>query len=289
MTSDVFAESAVAIDAPRRALRLVVAYLAATAIPVVNNAIASGGSHGAITAAMHVSVLAACIAILSNRQPRSEWIAWVPLILWPALYAEVPAVIGGLGSSFHDVTVQAWESAIFGGQPARTLASAVPNAAISELLHAGYLSYYGLIFLPPALLFARGHRDEFARTVFAITAVWLVCLAAFAVFPVAGPRYGWEAPAPHGPVRSLVRWLLEAGSARGTAFPSSHVAVAMAQTIVALRFQRRVGIVAGIATVLLAVGAVYGGFHYAVDVIAGAVTGVLVVEVVPWRPVQLSS
>jgi membrane-associated phospholipid phosphatase len=36
-------------------------------------------------------------------------------------------------------------------------------------------------------------------------------------------------------------------------------------------------------TVLLATGAVYGGFHYAVDVIAGAlVGGVAAVVAVPW-------
>jgi membrane-associated phospholipid phosphatase len=46
------------------------------------------------------------------------------------------------------------------------------------------------------------------------------------------------------------------------------------QTAVALRWQPRVGLIAAIATIALSIGAVYGGFHYAVDVLAGAVLGV---------------
>jgi membrane-associated phospholipid phosphatase len=74
-----------------------------------------------------------------------------------------------------------------------------------------------------------------------------------------------------------VLWLLEAGSARGTAFPSSHVAVAVVQSAFALKYQRRVGWVATVATILIGCGAVYGGFHYATDVIAGAALGLAVV------------
>jgi membrane-associated phospholipid phosphatase len=67
--------------------------------------------------------------------------------------------------------------------------------------------------------------------------------------------------------------LVELGSSRGAEFPSSHVAVAMAQSIMALRWQRRLGMVMFIATLLLSVAVVFAGFHYAVDVIAGAAVG----------------
>jgi len=119
----------------------------------------------------------------------------------------------------------------------------------------------------------------------AVTAACLVCLAAFTVFPVAGPRYLWGAPpgVPHGPARTFATWLLELGSARGTAFPSSHAAVAAAQSMMALRVQRPVGLVASVATLLLSVGAVYGGFHYAIDVLAGLTLGVVVVALVDRR------
>jgi membrane-associated phospholipid phosphatase len=270
-------------DIAGRTLRVLAVYLALTAIPVMRAGMMGATSSGLVVAALHTTMLAAIIALVVMGRA-ADLVAWLPLALWPALYAEVPTVIAGLGGSFHDATVQGWERAIFGGQPAFTLAGAIPSRALSELLHLGYLSYYPLIYLPPILLFVRGRRAEFAQTVFALTCVWVACLVAFAVFPVEGPRYQWSPPAELGPIRMLVLVLLESGSARGTAFPSSHVAVAVVQTMAALRYQPRVGAIASVATVLLACGAVYGGFHYAVDVIAGAALGLFVGRMTVSRP-----
>ena len=283
MTSDAVLPTDRAHGDGNSSLRLVAAYLAATTFPLIRAA-ATAGPRAAVICGIHLMVLAGVVTVLTQRPWRDDIVAWIPLVLWPALYAEVPAVIAGLGTRFHDSTAQAWDLALFGTQPSRSLAGALPNAGLSELVHAGYLSYYALIYLPPALLFASGRRADFGRTVFAVTAVCIACLVAFVVFPVAGPRYLWGAPPeiPHGPVRALATWLLELGSARGTAFPSSHAAVAAAQSMMALRVQRRVGVVASVATLLLSVGAVYGGFHYAIDVLVGVGLGVAIVALVDW-------
>jgi membrane-associated phospholipid phosphatase len=284
MTSDVVVANAGAQDAGYWSLRLVAAYLAAALFPLIRAA-ATAGPRAAVVCGIHLVVLAGVLTVLAARPRRDDVAAWIPLILWPALYAEVPTVIAGLGTAFHDMTVQRWDLALFGTQPSQRLAGALPNTGLSELVHVGYLSYYALIYVPPAVLFASGRRTDFARTVFAVTAVCLACLVAFVTFPVAGPRYLWGAPpdVPHGPARAFATWLLELGSARGTAFPSSHAAVAAAQSMMALRVQRPVGLVASFATLLLSVGAVYGGYHYAVDVLAGLSLGVIVVALVDRR------
>jgi membrane-associated phospholipid phosphatase len=119
--------------------------------------------------------------------------------------------------------------------------------------------------------------------------VYAVCFLVFIMFPVEGPRYAWGAPTgvPGGAVRSFSLAVLERGSSRGTAFPSSHAAVAVAQSIVALRYQRRVGIVVSVTSVLLMIGAVYGGFHYAIDIVAGAAIGAVAsVVVITRRPAR---
>jgi membrane-associated phospholipid phosphatase len=105
--------------------------------------------------------------------------------------------------------------------------------------------------------------------------VYGVCWSAFVLFPVQGPRYLW-APSPlwpHGPVRELTLHLLSAGSSRGAAFPSSHVAVAAVQAVVLWRTHRVLGAIVAAATVAIGLGAVYGGFHYAIDAVAGAALG----------------
>ena len=78
---------------------------------------------------------------------------------------------------------------------------------------------------------------------------------------------------PDGPVRRLVLALLEAGSSRGAAFPSSHVAVATTQFVMVVRYQPRLSFFVFAISLGLAAGAVYGGFHYAVDALAGVAVG----------------
>lgn len=191
------------------------------------------------------------------------------------LYSELPALIAAAGHSvLFDATVVHWEGSVFGGQPAREMASAWPSYLLSETLHAAYLSYYGIIVVVPAALYARRRLAEFDQAMFVLMLTFVACFSAYLVFPVAGPRYLWPAAIHPGPVRAATLWLLDARSSRGTAFPSSHVAVSVTQSILALHFLGvRHGAIVATLTAGLALGAVYGGFHYAIDVVAGAVVG----------------
>jgi len=230
-----------------------------------------------VLAALHaVGVLVAAWTLVDQRAPARAIGDLLPLIVAPVLYGEIPLLIAALGSSFHDDIVQEWEQSLFGVQASRALATTVPSAAVSEVLHLGYLGYYPLIFVPPLLLYARRERRGYAETVAALTFVYVVCWVVFAVAPVEGPRYLWNADAPDGPVRRFTVALLAAGSSRGAAFPSSHMAVSTAQAAMALRWQPRVGIVATLVALLVGFGAVYGGFHYGVDVLTGAALGLVI-------------
>jgi membrane-associated phospholipid phosphatase len=239
---------------------------------------------GAGVAVAHV---AAVVCLWWSLRSTSRIADWLPLFLVPFLYAELPYLIG-VGAVLRDPVVQGWEAALFRGQPARTLARSLPSAALSELLHLGYLLYYPIVYVPPLLLYVTGRHEEYAQTVLVLMLTYAICFAIFALFPVEGPRYAWGAPpvVPGGPVRSLALAILERASSRGTAFPSSHAAVAAAQSVVALRYQRGVGVVVTVTSILLMVGAVYGGFHYAVDVLAGAVLGIAIALVVATRPAR---
>ena len=168
------------------------------------------------------------------------------------------------------------------------LAARLPGACValfSELVHASYFAYYFMVLVPPVMLACRGRWRAFNHTVLALTTVFVACFVLFLIFPAAGPRYLWPAPAgiPPGFFRALTMRVLEAGSSRGTAFPSSHVAIAVVASFAALRYQRPTGIVVALLTLLMGVGAVYGGYHYAIDVIAGLVLGLVIGARVLWR------
>ena len=223
-----------------------------------------------------ILLVAVAIATWVPRVP--AWVRhWTPLASLLFLYSELPALIAAAGHvATQDRLVLAWEQAVFGMQPARAWATAWPSAVLSELLHLGYLSYYGIIVVVAAALQWRRRDLDVARAVFVLLWAFLGCFAAYLVFPVAGPRYLWESAASvDGPVRRLTLWLLDARSSRGTAFPSSHVAVATTQCVIAWHYFGRRAALLALLTLLLASGAVYGGFHYAVDVVAGGGGGLV--------------
>ena len=251
---------------------LVAAYLVATVAPMVMYARATSHS---LPLVAHLLALIGTAAVLTVRQPWTRPVRdWLPLIVGPFLYIELRWLIAGFGIPHADTLVQGWESALFAGNPSATWAPAMPVRWMSEVLHAAYASYYLIVYLPPAVLWLRRKRTAFATTMLALTIVYGLCFLTYLFFPVDGPRYLiGPAAAPEGPMRAFVLRLLDEGSSRGTAFPSSHVAASVVASLAALRSQRPVGIAASIMTVGLALATVYGGFHYAVDALAGFVVG----------------
>jgi membrane-associated phospholipid phosphatase len=225
--------------------------------------------------AIHFAVLFGVMAVTWTPSLPSWLRAWTPLALLLFLYSEMPVLIQAAGhADTLDAVVIGWEQAIFGSQPAQAWARGNPSTALSEVLHLAYVAYYPIIYVVPVALWFSGRQRDFDSAVFALLLTFVACFIIYIAFPVAGPRYLWPSSAPGGWFRSLATWLLEARSSRGTAFPSSHVAVACAQSVLAVRFFGARGAVVAVVTVGLALGAIYGGFHYAIDVVAGAVLGV---------------
>lgn len=265
------------LRAPRAAARITSSYLALGLVPLTVGVVHDGLTiaTGAVLM-LHFGALA--IAVVAGIRPNGRWqqlADFLPLAMIPLLYAELPYLIGGWGSGFRDAVVQRWELQVFGGHLSRTLAGLPAATWVSEPLHAAYLSYYAMIYAPLLYLYTRSSREGFRECVAAVMLTFVICFAAFVVFPVQGPRYLWSpSPAmPDGPFRRLAVAVLEGGSSRGAAFPSSHMAVAVVQAFMAVRWRVPGAVVICAAAALLGVGAVYGGFHYAIDMAAGALLG----------------
>ncbi|HEY4130121.1 MAG TPA: phosphatase PAP2 family protein [Gemmatimonadaceae bacterium] len=244
----------------------------------VTGAILAVGHHPAL-AVVHALLLCALVWATGSEQRVARLVGDVgPLLLMPALYAELPQLIAVIGNGYHDLLIQHLELRVFGEHPSRTFAGRFPITALSEVLHAGYLTYYPAVFVPAAWLYAKRERRGFAQLVLGVAATYAVCWAIFICFPVEGPRYEWVAPAgvPDGAVRRLALAILTGGSSRGAAFPSSHMAISVVQTVVMWRWSRGAALVLAVLATLVGLGAVYGGFHYGIDIVAGGLLGALI-------------
>jgi membrane-associated phospholipid phosphatase len=198
-----------------------------------------------------------------------------PLFLLLGLYSELDILSLG-PSTVHDQVVQQWELLVFGTQISREWWQTAPSPFWSTVLHGAYLSYY-LIVSAPALYFAwRGDLQAVRRFVLVVMATFILCYLVFMFFPVAGPYYLFPRPASwftdNLPAR-LAYQALASGSSYGAAFPSSHVAAALAATLAAAQTSRRLGLLLLVPTVLLTAGVVYCQMHYGVDALAGLAVG----------------
>lgn len=210
---------------------------------------------------------------------------WYLLALIPALYTELATLnVAVFNGRYFDSLIIGAEQRVFGTQPSHELAHALPYLPLSEFLHFSYISYYLIIYVPAIYLYARGRHEAFRQLVFNLMLAFFAHYVFFIYFPVQGPRYMFAAP--DGPIArgyfyQLAHRILEAGSSRGAAFPSSHVGVSAAQT--AFAFLTIPALAPGVLLLSLglALGAVYGGFHYATDAIVGALYGLLLFWLAP--------
>lgn len=262
--------------------RVLLAYLAVVTAVAVYRAPAQPGCWWVVAAN---ALIAALIAVLTNpglgrlgRTLREIY----PLLMLPGLYGQLD-VLNGSGIRVHDELVQRWELAVFGAQVSRAWWQAAPSRLWSTVLHAAYFAYYFIVTIPAFVFLGRGDLVAARRFVLAVMTTFAVCYLAFIFFPVAGPYYTFARPAAwflDNPAARLVYDTLARGSSYGAAFPSSHVAAAVAAAIATAQRSPRLGLVLLVPTMLLTVGVVYCQMHYAVDALAGLALGGVVALVV---------
>ena len=253
---------------------VLIAYVLATGVLWAVTA----GSRGLLMAALHLVAAAGLLWFARVPVPRNRVLAFFrlfyPVAITPLFYTELATLNQMLFPGYFDAAVQDWEAAIFGSQLSMIAdVPALANKWLSEILHTGYFSYYFIMPVAAAgALAAAGARASHRVTTTTALAFYVSYLC-FAVFPVGGPRYEFQAiggAIADGPVYQLVHRLLEGGSSRGTAFPSSHVAVSMATWLATWGASRTLFWILAPFTISLALGTVYGRFHYGLDAAIGA-------------------
>ena len=185
--------------------------------------------------------------------------------------------------TFDDWIVR-WENRLFNGQPSTYLSARFPSVALSEYLHLCYLSYYFIPVSLPVMLYFRGKGEAFFETLFAELFTFNICLIWYIFMPVAGPRYFEEKikePLSNAPLCKLTHAILSRASTKGTAFPSSHSAVAIVVLLCAARYDLVSFVILFPFCTGLVVGTVYGRFHYALDAVVGVLLGVLMFGLYP--------
>ena len=203
-----------------------------------------------------------------------------PVLLYLVFYRQVQTLWPVLHSRPLDGILAALELRLWRVQPALAFQPAFPFRWLSELFCLAYFAYY--LFVPAVgltALLTRGYATA-ERIILGTTRIFLLCYTFFWLLPTVGPHF-WFPPG-LGPVlyqgycfNHLLFFFTSGGEIRGGAFPSSHIAVAVALTLFARIDTPRLFPAMAAITLLMLPGVVYLHAHYLLDVPAGLVVGFL--------------
>ena len=201
---------------------------------------------------------------------------WLPVVALAWLYGWAGEMRDLVVQRDLDPMLERWDEALFPGHW-HALGARLPLPVI-ELAHAAYFSYYLILFVP-ALAAGRKLAREVDRYIFWLIAAMLAHYAANLVFPVAGPLATRAATMPEGvlfvPLMDVLYGRFDRG---GLAFPSTHVVASLISAWFAGRvFFPRAWLAYALWFAAIAASTVVCGYHYPVDVLAGLLTGGLVV------------
>ena len=157
--------------------------------------------------------------------------------------------------------------------------SGTERTRVGLLLEMSYLSCYPLVPLGLLVMYLTGQRQHVAAFWFVVLVATYICYAITPFVPALPPRSLVTNPSVAPPVnkgRSFNRWILRHGSIHAISFPSAHVASAFAVALVLLRYSLSAGIIFLFIAIAISLGAVIGRYHFALDVILGAVLAFIV-------------
>lgn len=190
-----------------------------------------------------------------------------------------------------------WEQQMFGCQPALLFSQWLSSPVFSELMNLGYWSYYPMI-AATALYFFFWRNDQFGRAAFIIMASFFIYYLIYIAIPVTGPQYYYMAVGvddiAHGIFPNVHDWFANhqecmenpgwhdglfyrlvadahnAGERPTAAFPSSHVGVSSILLLLVWNARNRRLLYWLLPFyVLLCLSTVYIRAHYAIDVLGG--------------------
>ncbi|MFZ0391711.1 MAG: phosphatase PAP2 family protein, partial [Calditrichia bacterium] len=204
---------------------------------------------------------------------------WYIIFAFPFLYWDVGGYIQLVFPQLFDPAILKLEKTLFGVLPNIWVQQYV-SPVLTEIMQISYGIYWLTIPMGAAIFYFRRELFLFNELLRAITFTFFLCYFIFIFFPVAGPRFflADRITADYHSyfVGNFLRSFVKDAGFRGGAFPSSHVAVAVVILLFVWRFRPNTAILLFLPMVIaLSLSTVYGQYHYAVDVIAGLLLGVV--------------
>ncbi len=181
---------------------------------------------------------------------------------------------------------------LFGFQPSIWFSAKFNQAIFSELMFLGYFSYYIMPFIA-FLIIWKYKRDFFEEFSFLVLSADFVYYIIFILLPAEGPQYFFSYPLcdidAKGPFGAIIKLVQHLGEAPTAAFPSSHVGVMVIILTLLFKEHKTLFKIFVPFSVTILFSTVYIKAHYFVDVLAGLLSGPVILLINKYLFIKIKS
>ena len=206
------------------------------------------------------------------------WRHWYPHLFFLFCFEELAHLMTMVTPRWQDPHLIAFDHRLTGVHPSVWLEQ-FATPARNEFMQAVYLSYFTYLLIVGFVFYIRREWYAYWSVMTYSMAGYMIGYFIAMCFPVESPWFAmagsWKAPLAGGAFTGIVNSLEHFGRVRGGAFPSEHVAGAVAALWGAWRFRRWLFWTMVPVFVCMCVSTIWGRYHYIADVFAGMITGTL--------------
>src|SRR5713101_2589182 len=213
------------------------------------------------------------------------WRHWYPHLFFLFCFEEMAKLAHLVTPGWQDAKLIAFDQWLTGVNPSLWL-ERFAHPALNEFMQFAYFTYFLYLLILGGILYCRRDWESYwaAMTYSAVGYVFGYVIAI--LFPVQSPWFTlagmWHGDLTGGPFTTVINLVEKCGRVHGAAFPSQHVAGAMAALWGAWRHRRWLFWVFLPLVLLMCVSTVYVRNHYVADVFGGMVTGTLGYVIGSW-------
>ena len=189
---------------------------------------------------------------------------WLPVALIPMAYRQTGYFTRALSQSLQ-TRLESFDRKYLRLRPPR----------YAWVLELAYLFCYPLVPLGLVCLYLAGLSRFAGQFWTVVIPPAYACYATFPFVQTLPPRaIERDVIREPGPIRALNLFVLRHISIQANTFPSGHVAASIAASLALLRYAPFLGAAFLVVSFAVAAGAIWGRYHYAVDVILGALLAI---------------
>jgi membrane-associated phospholipid phosphatase len=206
------------------------------------------------------------------------WRHWYPHLFFLFCFEEMGKLVHLVTPGWQDAKLIAFDFWLTGVNPSLWL-ERFAHPALNEFMQFAYFSYFVYLLILGGILYylrdAEGYWGVMTYSAIAYAFGYVISM----IFPVQSPWFTfagmWHSDLAGGPFTALINLIEKCGRVHGAAFPSQHVAGAVAALWGAWRHRRWLFWVFLPFVLSMCVSTVYVRNHYIADVFGGMVTGTL--------------